>query len=305
MEDWTGAYPNYWNNPGNNIVKVPGVFGTNAMRITGPFTNNGNRISVSFHGTILPSTPYTMTIRVKLISGTGTLNLAIDSWASNAFSFSSSNMISGQYVTLTQTSTSTAGVINSGGLHTNSTNIVAELDYIQLEQGSFATSYIPTMATAITRRPDSLSMPVGSWYNQPQGTLLAKAFNGVNGSTVGLAALEKNGAAGTDRLTLIRTSTVNIEAMSSVGGTAQFQTALSGNGHNSLNSTAFAYQAHNFRQSLNGASSSLGTSGTVPTVDTLRLGAWAGGAQYYDGWLQTIKYYPLRVGDTQLQLMTQ
>ncbi|HAJ90957.1 MAG TPA: hypothetical protein DCM27_08135, partial [Rhodospirillaceae bacterium] len=175
----------------------------------------------------------------------------------------------------------------------------------QLEAGAFATSYIPTTTAAVTRVADNLFMPVGSWYAASQGTLLARALNGVNDSVVGIAALEKSGSVGADRLTLIRASTLQIEAMSRVGNTNQFQTAISGNGHNSSNLTAFAYQPNNFRQSLNGTLSSLGTSGNVPTVDTFRLGAWNGGDRYYDGWLQTIKYYPLRVRDTQLQLLTQ
>jgi hypothetical protein len=43
----------------------------------------------------------------------------------------------------------------------------------QLEQGAFATSYIPTTAAAVTRAADAASMPVGAWFNAAQGSLAA------------------------------------------------------------------------------------------------------------------------------------
>jgi hypothetical protein len=105
-------------------------------------------------------------------------------------------------------------------------------------------------------------------------------------------------------MTLIRTGTTNLEALVNNGGATQFQTTIASNGNNLLNKMGFGYQANNFRQAVNTTLGTLDTTGTLPTVNQLRIGVW-GGTAYFDGWVQKVKYYPLRVTDTQLQLLTQ
>lgn len=43
----------------------------------------------------------------------------------------------------------------------------------QLESGAYATSYIPTTATAVTRQADSLSMSTIGWFNNVEGQLFS------------------------------------------------------------------------------------------------------------------------------------
>ncbi|WP_374648936.1 hypothetical protein [Rhizorhabdus sp.] len=53
----------------------------------------------------------------------------------------------------------------------------------QLEAGSFATSYIPTLAAAVTRSADNLTMTgtnFSSWFNAPEGTFVIDAELPVN-----------------------------------------------------------------------------------------------------------------------------
>ncbi len=174
----------------------------------------------------------------------------------------------------------------------------------QIELGPFVTSYIPTTTTAVTRQADVLTIPTGSWFNATDGVVTAEAFNGVDASTVGILAIDNSGASGSDRITLIRTGTNGLEGMSRVANIAQFQEILTSNGNGSLNKMGLAYKTNDFRFSVNSTLSALDTTGTVPTVNRLQLGMWASGNQY-NGWIQKIKYYPLRVTDTQLQLLTQ
>lgn len=176
----------------------------------------------------------------------------------------------------------------------------------QVEQGAFATSYIPTTTATVTRNTDTLTIPTGSWYNTTEGTLNVDAFNGVQSSTVGIVAIDRASSAGQNRITLIRISPTNIEALVSVGGTSQYQTNIAGNGNNALNKVSMGYKTNNFRQALNNSLGSLDASGSVPTIDTLRLGAWGSSTtNVYNGWIQKFKYYPARTSDTQLQLLTQ
>jgi len=303
FEDWTGAYPNLWNNPGNNITKVAGVFGTNAMRITGPFSNNGNRIAVPM-STISPSTTYTMTVRVKLISGSGTLTMAIDSWATSAFTFSSASMTTGQYVTLSQTATSTAGTGSSGGLHTNGTSLVVDLDYIQLEQAPFASSYIPTRTAEVTRVADSFVIPTGSWFDTTVSTLYGYgSVSGVNGAST-FADINNNNW--TERFQIRLNSgpaysgiitKANVVQASVGGGTAPINTPIK---------IVMAAKANDAALYADGASRGTSSSLTMPTAQTqIRIGGVSNGAEFMNGTLQTIKYYPKRVANAQLLLMTQ
>lgn len=176
----------------------------------------------------------------------------------------------------------------------------------QVEQGAFATSYIPTTTATVTRNTDVLTVPTGTWYNTTEGTLNVDAFNGVQSNTVGIVAIDRAASAGQNRITLIRVSSTNIEALVSVGGTTQYQTSIAGNGNNALNKVSMGYKTNNFRQALNNSLGALDASGGIPTIDTLRLGAWGGStANVYNGWIQKFKYYPARTSDTQLQLLTQ
>jgi len=178
----------------------------------------------------------------------------------------------------------------------------------QIEQGAVATSYIPTATNATaTRNADNLTIPTTSgWNNATEGTLYVSALNGTNSTTVGIAALNNSASQSTNRITIIRTATSSIETLTSVGGVTQFQTSTASNGNNTLNNIGFAYATNNFRNSVNGVLGALDTSGSLPTIDQLLIGRWnSGSASYYDGWIQKVKYYPLRVTDTQLQLITQ
>lgn len=174
----------------------------------------------------------------------------------------------------------------------------------QFEIGLTPTSYMPTSGATVTRAPDNLTIPTGSWYNSPEGTVTTEAFNGTNGATAGIVSIDDSASTSNNRMTLIRTGTTNLEALVNNGGITQFQTTIASNGNNLLNKMGFGYQANNLRQSVNGTFGTLDTSGTLPTVDQLRIGVW-GGFFYYDGWIQRVRYYPLRVTDTQLQLLTQ
>ena len=56
----------------------------------------------------------------------------------------------------------------------------------QLEAGAFPTSYIPTVASTVTRATDQASMTgtnFSSWYNQSKGSFYVEADSSVNGSS--------------------------------------------------------------------------------------------------------------------------
>jgi hypothetical protein len=299
FEQWIGAYPDSWDNPGNNVTKVAGVFGQNAARVTGPFADNGNRFHFPSFGPLLPSTRYVLSLSVKLISGTGSLCIAIDNWSNCAFTFTTASMTTGQHVILSQTRTSSGGVLTNGGIHTNNTNIIVEIDWIQLEQGAFATSYIPTAGSAVTRAADVFTMPPGTWYSPAGQTLFSEASLFGNWNSF-MATLAENGNDylsnrynGTSYTAIRRNDGMNGDI--GAGGTYAYATpvkmALSNDGTGGAVSRAG-----------NAAVSSVMV--IQPSVSYLQVGGLTPVSVSTTA-VSKVKYYPLRVSDPQLQLLTQ
>jgi hypothetical protein len=170
----------------------------------------------------------------------------------------------------------------------------------QLEAGNFATSYIPTTTTALTRNADAASMTgtnFSSWYNAAEGTVVVNTSAAFSGTNVAFSASD-----GTNN------NAINIYWNSAL---AQFQIRSSGSTQALLTgstSTSFkmvgAYQANNFAASLNGGSVNTDTSGAIPTVDRLSIGSLGAGGSILNGTISRIAYYPTRLANTQLQALT-
>jgi hypothetical protein len=169
----------------------------------------------------------------------------------------------------------------------------------QLEAGSFATSYIPTVASQVIRGADNAVMTgtnFSSWYNAGEGTLYAEATSPgtlvpfeINNNSVNSYIGLRNRASG----------------VSGVFGTAWAngvgQGELSGT-FTSNNKIVFAYKVNDFVGSLNGAAVLTDSSGIVPVVDRAFIGATA--SAVFNGNIKKLAYYPLRLTNAQLQALT-
>jgi hypothetical protein len=175
---------------------------------------------------------------------------------------------------------------------------------IQYELGAFPTSYIPTTSATVTRAADNASM-VGSnfssWYNQSEGTIYAavsftntSSFNTVYSITDGTSSnvirtIQWNN--GTDRPLIITTA--------GLGQTAYSTSGIIGNVK-----YCAAFALNNANYAKNGILGVDDTLVTLPAVNQLTLGNTTGGALYLNGWLQSIKYYPTRLPNADLQRLT-
>ena len=167
----------------------------------------------------------------------------------------------------------------------------------QLEVGNFATSYIPTTTTSLTRNADQVTMTgtnFSSWYNNSQGTLVVggdvlQAPTGV----VHFASLFFD-YSNFMRIRCNASSTPDgniFTAGSSVMG------LTSGNiSSNTLFKAALAYAANNSNFGLNGTNAITDTTVTLPTPNLLAIGAldaFASGVM--SGHIAFIDYYPQRL----------
>lgn len=174
----------------------------------------------------------------------------------------------------------------------------------QLEAGAFPTSYIPTVASQVTRSSDSASMTganFSSWYNQAAGTVYSEstvAQIGVLSITAALSDGTTN-----NRVQIQRTASNNFQDFVVSGSATQSSVSVSGVTANVSVKVASAYQVNSFQMAANATLGTEDTSGTVPVVDRLELGSRAS-SSFLNGHIRKVSYYPLRVTNAQLQALT-
>jgi hypothetical protein len=168
----------------------------------------------------------------------------------------------------------------------------------QLELGAFATSYIPTVASTVTRTADQCSIVApmfAPWYNQSEGTFVMDA-SPVNNGCYALSATD--GTANEE--IILRYASSGTAAVVRDGGTIQanFGTGVL-TGKNAL-----AYRVNDFAVSTNGGAAATDTSGTIPTNNQVSLGRALDGSLNINGHIRSIRYYPFRASNNQLQALT-
>lgn len=172
----------------------------------------------------------------------------------------------------------------------------------QLEVGAFPTSYIPTVASQVTRAADNASLTgtnFSSWFNATEGTLFAQ-YSAVASGIRTINALNDGTANESIRL---RTNATNPLFTVTDGGVDQADIDAGTVASNIVYKFAGAYAADNFAASISGGAAVTDTSGTLPTVDRAMLGNSAA-SNYLNGHIRQIVYYPRRLSNAELQGIT-
>lgn len=174
----------------------------------------------------------------------------------------------------------------------------------QLEAGSFATSYIPTVASQVTRSADVASVnTLSPWYNATEGTLYAEMTPYGVSSDTRFASIDDNTSA--NRVMIWGSSSSSSTRYEVItGGVTQVAlTAASTLTANATTKSAAAYKVNDFAFSVNGGVALTDTTGTVPAVTKLTIGGSAG-ATVSNGAIRRITYYPRRLSNAELQAST-
>ena len=175
----------------------------------------------------------------------------------------------------------------------------------QLEaNASFSTSYIPTLASAVTRSADVASVnTLSPWHNSVEGTLYAEGnfIAPTSSSSKGIATLVDN-SAGNDSISIFGISSSNVKQEVLVGSASQASFTL---GYSSNIKAATAYKANDTNAAVNGTTGTTDTSCTVPTVAKLQLGGIYNGTSFQlNGWLRRVAFYPRRLQNAELAALT-
>jgi hypothetical protein len=170
----------------------------------------------------------------------------------------------------------------------------------QLEAGAFATSYIPTVASQVTRSADVATMTgtnFSSWYNTTQGTIFV-SFTGAPAqarvwatTTTGGQTISDNDGGGNNA----RTSMFNV-AYTDTGGTPT-TTGLQ-------YKIAYGYKQSDYASSTNGGTVQTSANATAPTAQSAVTFGSTGTANFLNGHIRQIAYYNTRLPNDQLQALT-
>ena len=160
---------------------------------------------------------------------------------------------------------------------------------------AFASSYIPTLASTVTRSADVASVnTLSPWYNATEGTFLFD-FNQFN--TEAIASI------GDD--TFNNSLRFNVANMARGSGTGFPSTVTLGTSQNGSRKLAVAIKLNDYAGSFDGGAVSTDTSASmVPTPSVFGIGRDYGTNGYMSGYLRRIAYYPRRLTDAELQALT-
>ena len=176
----------------------------------------------------------------------------------------------------------------------------------QLEAGAFATSYIPTVASQVTRTADNASMTgtnFSSWYNASEGTILGEGYSA--GTASGIIAMISDGTVSNNNVIAHVGSTNG--ANINTGGVLQANFASLGTWNvNAFAKIAMAMKLNDSNAALNGTLGTTDTSCTLGAVTRMDIGSWVSvsGVQPLNGTIKSISYYPRRLTNQELQAIT-
>jgi hypothetical protein len=177
----------------------------------------------------------------------------------------------------------------------------------QLEAGAFATSYIPTVASQVTRTGDQTSIVAPNfapWYNPSEGSFVFEgSILGDKGATTVDFLQASDGVSNSIAIDLGMFG-VAFPFFAVSNTTSQANLGLGTLTVNPPFKMAGAYKVNDFAGVLNGGTVQTDTSGTVPSsIAQLGLGTRLGGV-YMNGHIRSVRYYPVRLSNAQLQALT-
>ena len=268
---------------------------------TGAWGDFGQAVSVGAGGNVGKS--YTISMWAWVTSGTQIVRLGISDRVYNTYS-SSNITLTTTPTRITFTSSGGAGwnalgTAIAGGFYSIPLNTPIIVWGAQLEAGSFATSYINTVASTVTRAADQASMTgtnFSSWYNQAQGAFYAEgATNGalnsapaIIGDTGGYQGVIAFSAAaftyynGTSNISASSAPILGVSAKVAVSGTSITRSICANGGNVVTSSTPLLTTAKN----------------------GLSIGVTATTAEFFNGTIKKISYYPVALSSSNLVALT-
>lgn len=171
----------------------------------------------------------------------------------------------------------------------------------QLEAGAFATSYIPTVASQVTRTADvaQINAPnFAPWYNASAGTFTV-GFDTTWTGNADISRFVLSLEAGANKRVVYINAGANTAAVRE-DANALFATGVVVPGPSKV---ASAYSGSTKSIVSNGGAVATGSFGGWGSPSLLCLGS-TGSGNYISGHIRSVRYYPTQLTDAQLQALT-
>ena len=229
---------------------------------------------------------------ISAITGAATITNAGNGWYRVSITGTADSLLATCYVNLTDGSSITYTGDGVSG---------AFLYGAQAEAGAFATSYIPTVASTVTRTADSAAITGADftpWFNASEGTIVVSADSSRGGTPASARVFLFVDGTSTNIIRSNGTSTLQVI------DTSVTQASIAGVPAIPFDGTVFkfasAYRLNDFATVTTGAVVT-DTSGTVPTgINQLVLGGGSS-TTVLNGHIRTFTFYATRLTNAQLQ----
>jgi hypothetical protein len=249
------------------------------------------------------STTYSASFWIRRRTGTGQISLRCGDLTLIPITVTSS------WVRYTVTAVASTATVRLAVVLTTSGDAV-DVWGAQIEAGAFATSYIPTLASQVTRNADVVSMTgtnFSDWYNQAAGAF-AVSFDRIAAMSASFSGgqprtLRVTNTGATDFFILSGNSSFGEQLIGRASGvdTVSIQTGVQITA-NTVATECFGYAVNNFALSVNGASAQTDVSGANPaTMDVLHIGDGVTATRNINGHVRKISYWPQRITNAEVQ----
>jgi hypothetical protein len=176
----------------------------------------------------------------------------------------------------------------------------------QAEAGAFATSYIPTVASTVSRSADVALMTgtnFSTWYNATEGTFVSVASGRIGATAVAFVGHVSDNSV--NNYIDVARYQPTLRSLTVTGGVNQSLLITGGVSDGTTRSFASAYKLNDFAACEGGATVQTDSSGTVPTtVNRMFIGSDGNADRSLNGHIRAIAYYNTRLPNTQLQTLT-
>jgi hypothetical protein len=178
----------------------------------------------------------------------------------------------------------------------------------QLELGTFASSYIPTTTTSLTRNADSVTMTgtnFSDWYTSGSGTIIVSTLLSALSTTAAQTSINL-GVDGNNQIYLYANNTAGSrDAVIVTSGSGQGFNSISGANTTSYTKQGFAFATNSSAHVINGGSPVTDATVTLPSAaNTLTIGSNLSGFNLLNGYVAKIMYWPQRLTNAELQAFT-
>jgi hypothetical protein len=174
----------------------------------------------------------------------------------------------------------------------------------QIEAGSYATSYIPTLGSTVTRLADACSKTgIASLIGQTEGTVFVEA-EFTSDYDLNNVLMNLSDGVGSSNLIYINRSIGKLEFFVQNASLTQMlyltPTILSAGVHK----MALGYKANDFVVYIDGVLAHTDTSGSVPACSKLNLGSYWNASNPYNNGVSQALLFKTRLSNEQLQKLT-